>query len=508
MEKKLFLAIALSLLILLSWSAFVSKVYHIENKEVTQSNTLPQPQIETKQPSDISVPDKELESSPSLNFKSKNMEVVFSESRAAIKEVIFHSYQSYKFPLLQGFLLDDSSLVFKKEGLFEDSVGFVYSDQEKKISKKFNFSNINYDIVLEIKIKNLTSSALDIKFPLLLGELNLTDSDGQGRFKDFAVAGPEKIAHPNPQKDAVFTSFKFLGLRDRYFCAIIEPADNDRFSGFVKKINGHNSEMGLRLKDTILAPHQEVLLKFHIYLGPQELRVISSIRPDWTIIVNYGTFDFISQFLLQVLGFLFKIVQNWGLAVISLSILIYFLFYPLTLKQMRSMKEMQALQPRIDELRKNYKDNPQRLNKEIMELYREHKVNPFSGCLPLLLQMPIFFALYQALMRSIALKGARFLWINDLSQPDRLFILPFSLPIMGNEINILPVVMTIGMFIQQKMSMTSSTTSGVAEQQKLMLIIMPLMFGLIFYHMPAGLVLYWFINSALMLIYQIKVKSK
>ncbi|MBI4972952.1 MAG: membrane protein insertase YidC, partial [Candidatus Omnitrophica bacterium] len=149
-------------------------------------------------------------------------------------------------------------------------------------------------------------------------------------------------------------------------------------------------------------------------------------------------------------------------------------------------------------------DNPQRLNKEIMQLYREHKVNPFGGCLPLILQIPIFFALYQVLMRSVSLKGANFLWIKDLSGPDRLFTLPFSLPVLGNEINLLPILMTIGMFIQQKISMAASGSAS-NEQQKMMLILFPLMFGFIFYHMPAGLVLYWFINSTLMLVYQFRV---
>jgi len=178
------------------------------------------------------------------------------------------------------------------------------------------------------------------------------------------------------------------------------------------------------------------------------------------------------------------------------------------MKQMRSMKQMQALQPHVEELKKNYKDNPQRLNKEIMALYSQHKVNPLSGCLPLLLQMPIFFALYQVLMRSVVLKGASFLWIKDLSEPDRLFILPLTLPVLGNEINILPIVMAIGMFIQQKIS-TFSAGGVSASQQKIMLIVMPVMFGFIFYRMPAGLVLYWLVNSILMLIYQIRLnKSK
>jgi len=188
-------------------------------------------------------------------------------------------------------------------------------------------------------------------------------------------------------------------------------------------------------------------------------------------------------------------------------VLVYLVLFPLTMKQMRSMKEMQALQPRIDELRKTYKDNPQRMNKEVMELYREHKVNPFGGCLPLLLQMPIFFALYQALMRSVALRGARFLWIKDLSEPDRLFILPTSIPLIGNEINILPIVMAIGMFVQQKLS-SGNASSSTAEQQKIMLILFPVMFGFIFYHMPSGLVLYWFVNSLLMLIFQVRISRQ
>jgi len=244
---------------------------------------------------------------------------------------------------------------------------------------------------------------------------------------------------------------------------------------------------------------------FHIYLGPQELKLITAIKPQWSAVVYYGSFDIISRLLLQLLEILYRLVHNWGGAIILLSIIIYLLLYPLTLKQMRSMKQMQALQPRIEELRKTHKDNPQKLNKEIMDLYRQNRVNPFSGCLPLILQIPVFFALYQALIRYVVLKGANFLWIKDLSEPDRLFLLPVNLPIIGNEINILPILMTVGMFIQQKISMTTTSSATSAEQQKLMLILFPLMFGFIFYHMPAGLVLYWFVNSSLMLIYQFRI---
>lgn len=506
MDKRLFLAVAFSLLILLSWSAFVSRVYHIDNKEVTQEKvSSPAPVASEKIPS-LPIQD-QAEKTSLFNVSNEKFEIIFSEPQAAIKEATFKSYQSHVVVLRHGFLLGDNNFVFKRENVSADSVVFVYADAEKKITKEFIFSKSNFDIRLGIKIRNLTSSPLNLSLPLFLGELDFSGNQEEARFKDLTVSGPEKLLHPNAHKDAVFSEIKFMGIRDRYFCAILEPEDSASYSGFVKKINPQISEVGLQSKEITVPPYQEVGQKFHIYLGPQELRAINSVRPGWAVMVNYGTFDFISQFLLQSLEFFYRLSHNWGLAIIILSLVIYFLFYPLSLKQMRSMKEMQALQPHIEDLRKHYKDNPQKLNKEIMELYRKHKVNPFSGCLPLILQMPIFFALYQALMRSISLRGATFLWIKDLSHPDRLFLLPTSLPLLGNEINILPIVMTVGMFIQQKISMATTATSSSAEQQKIMMIIMPLMFGFIFYHMPAGLVLYWFVNSMLMLAFQFKINK-
>ncbi len=210
--------------------------------------------------------------------------------------------------------------------------------------------------------------------------------------------------------------------------------------------------------------------------------------------------------MLGTLSFTHKVVKNWGLAIIILSLLIYLVLYPLTIKQMRSMKEMQVLQPKVEQLKVLYKDNSQRMNKELMELYKEHKVNPLGGCLPLLLQMPVFFTLYQVLNRSIALKGAEFLWIKDLSEPDKLAMLPVNLPVVGDQFNILPIIIAIIMFVQQKFS-TAAATGEAAQQQKIMMIVFPFVFGLVFYHMPSGLVLYWLVNSLLMMLYQIKISK-
>jgi len=505
MEKNLFLAIALALIVLLSWSAFVSKTYHIDNKEVASKSPAP---ASLKPMQSELTSGKVQEPSPASFFKFSlaKYDVVFIESEAAIKEAIFKSYQNHHFPLKRGFLLGDVNLIFHKERITADSVDFVYRDKDKQIIKRFIFTNSSYNIGLEVEFRNLSNTQLNINLPLVLGVVNLNGDQAEARLKDATLAGKDKVMHFNLRKDAALEGVKFLGFRDRYFCAIIEPG-SDTYTGFIKKMGSQESEIGLSAKEFTLAPGQQMQFKFNIYLGPQDLRQISGVRPEWRAVMYYGTFDFIAHLLLQLLDFIFSLVHNWGITIVILSILIYLILYPLTIKQMRSMKQMQALQPRIEELRKIYKDNPKKLNTEIMGLYREYKVNPFSGCLPLLLQMPIFFALYQVLLRSVGFKGAKFLWIKDLSLPDRLFILPVSIPFLGNEINLLPVLMTIGMFIQQKFSM-ATTSTGSAEQQKFMMILFPLMFGVIFYHMPSGLVLYWFINSTLMLFYQLRISRQ
>ena len=201
----------------------------------------------------------------------------------------------------------------------------------------------------------------------------------------------------------------------------------------------------------------------------------------------------ISRVLLKILTFLHNLLNNWGLAIIGLSFLIWLVFFPLTSKSMKAMKRMQDLQPKIEHLRQSYKDNPQRLNKEIMQLYRDERVNPFGGCLPILLQLPIFIGLYQMLLRSDVLTGANFLWINDLSKPDQIFT------IEGFPINILPIITALLMYLQQKHTLKSAS-GAQADQQKMMSYIMPVMFGFIFYRMPSGLVLYWLVNSLLMLV--------
>jgi YidC/Oxa1 family membrane protein insertase len=506
MEKRTIVAIALSFLVILGWSAVVSKLRPPEKvafkpvplSEPSQPVIAPSSAVSSFAPTSPGTTETPLIAFFSSQDKS---EIIFTEQLAIIKDIVFKDYQNYNFSLKSGFLLADKNLQFKRQSSSSNSVLFVHRDKDKQVIKRFNFHKSNYTIELDIEVQNLSTKEIEFDPSLILGILDFSGDQVEARFKDITVVTTDKAIHNSAKKDLVFENVRFLGMRDHYFCNIIQPQAHD-YSVFVRKINAQQSEIGLNAKTIPIPIGQTMIQKFRIYLGPQDLKLINQANQEYTAVLYFGTFDFISHILIQILDWIYRLVHNWGWTIILFSIFISLLLYPLSLQQMRSMKQMQALQPKIEELRKVHKDNPQKLNKEMMDLYRIHKVNPLGGCLPLILQIPVFFALYQAMIRSIALKGAHFLWIRDLSQPDRLFAFTAIGPV--KEINLLPILMTAIMLVQQKLSM-SAVSGAVNEQQKIMTIIMPVMFLFIFYNMPAGLVLYWLINSSIMLVNQFKI---
>ncbi|MDD2751925.1 MAG: membrane protein insertase YidC [Candidatus Omnitrophica bacterium] len=498
MGKRILLAVALSFMVSMLWASFINRTYHIENKTViTQNTIINQLTQETPGPG-RQVLVREIPSAlpPPLIFPFENTEIVFDEKTASVREIIFKRYKKYPFQIQNGFWLVDNELNFTVEHIGQNEISFKHQDVEKIINKRFIFGNSLYNIKLELSVENLSTEKLDFYPSMVLGALNFGKNSMQERFQEAILATKDKIIRVNGRKSIEASEVSFLGLRDRYFCAIIS-AEGKGFAGFIDKTSNKESLVGLKFPRLQLLPGQLFIGKFNAYFGPQDLSLISNLKPEWASVIHFGAFDIISQILLKLLEAIFKLVHNWGWAIVILSFLIYLLLFPLTLKQMHSMKKMQSLQPQLEELKKKYKDNPKKLNQEIMELYKSSKVNPFGGCLPLLLQLPIFFALYQALMRSIALKGAEFLWIRDLSEPDRLSF-------AGKEFNLLPILMVIIMFVQQKSSQVASSPEA-AEQQKMMMIIFPLLFGFLFYNMPSGLVLYWLLNSAFMLISQLTI---
>jgi len=234
------------------------------------------------------------------------------------------------------------------------------------------------------------------------------------------------------------------------------------------------------------APLSDGQAQFDVYAGPKDRDILTRSGHDLDRAINFGWFWFIAIPLLRALRLLKHVLGNYGVAIIVLTALVKLVTAPLTRTTFRNMLEMQKIQPQMAKLRERYKDDQMALQKEMMELYRRHRVNPFSGCLPMVLQLPIFVGLYNALSHAIELRHAPFaLWINDLSAPDRLMIGGVGVPV-------LTLFMGASMFVQQWLT----PQQGDPTQQRMMMF-MPLVFTFMFINFPAGLVLYWLVNNVL-----------
>jgi YidC/Oxa1 family membrane protein insertase len=254
-------------------------------------------------------------------------------------------------------------------------------------------------------------------------------------------------------------------------------------------------------------PGMRANVSYQIYFGPKSLKVLSGMDNHLDAAIDFGWFDFIAKPSLWVMNFLYGYIPNYGIAIIVLTILIKILLFPLSHKSYKSMNEMKKLQPLMSEIREKYKDDKKKMNEEMMTLYRTYKINPMGGCFPMLIQIPVFIALYRMLYEAIELRHAPFFgWINDLSSPDRLHLfdisyVPFMQPPYG--IPVLTIVMGATMFLQQKMS----PPPGDPAQAKMMMLL-PLVFTVIFINFPAGLVIYWLTNNILSIAQQYYISKK
>ncbi|TET92579.1 MAG: membrane protein insertase YidC, partial [Desulfobacteraceae bacterium] len=255
-----------------------------------------------------------------------------------------------------------------------------------------------------------------------------------------------------------------------------------------------------------LRQHQKATESFTLYLGPRDLYILKALNKKLEKAINFGWFDIIAKPLLVTLRFFNKHLANYGLSIILLTIIIKILFWPLTHKSYQSMKEMRKLQPMMAKIREKYKGNKQEMQKQLMGLYKTYKINPMGGCLPMIVQIPVFFALFRVLPNSIELRHAPFvLWINDLSAPDRLFSFPFQIPFMAPPygIPVLTLIMGASMFLQQKMT----PTPGDPAQAKMMMLL-PIVFTFLFINFPSGLVLYWLVNNVLSIAQQYRINRQ
>jgi len=395
----------------------------------------------------------------------------------------------------KGVLSDVSSQLFIIDS---DTKTFLLENNDLKLEKSISFLKNTYGLDTVVRITNKTTEKQDLNFNVTVASnISKIESDEARyieldiHYKDGSVkklTGNKLLENNKLYKNDI----DWVGLKNKYYAIIAKP-DFDSKGIFIKSV-AKEPIIGFIIEDDKIAPGGIREYKINFFIGPMEIKELEKIDPSFTKALNFGFLTSISLILLSILQFFYSILHNYGVSILLLTICINLFLYPLTFKSLKSMQKLQELQPHIEKIRQENKDNPTRLNKEIMELYRRYKVNPMGGCLPMVLQMPVFIALYNTLSRSVELKNASFLWIKDLSMPDAFFPLGFSIPLLGSAINLLPILMIGAMILQQKISQ-STTGASQSEQQKLIANIMPVMFGFIFYSLPSGLVLYWLTST-------------
>ncbi|GAB4337503.1 MAG: membrane protein insertase YidC [Desulfobulbaceae bacterium] len=287
----------------------------------------------------------------------------------------------------------------------------------------------------------------------------------------------------------------WAAYEDNYFiCAVLPDTPGTR--SLVMSAQDETVRTVLSEGAVTLSPGSGGEFSYTLYFGPKKLSILKEVNRGLSKAINFGWFDALAKPMLWLLNFFHGIFGNYGVAIILLTVLIKGAFWPISQKGMKSMKNMQKLQPKVAKLKEKFKDDPQKMNQEMMALYKTYKVNPLGGCLPMFLQIPFFFALYKVLLMSIELRHAPFmLWINDLSAPDRLPI-GIDIPFL-HGIPVLTLLMGASMYLQQKMTPTTADPTQARIMQML-----PIIFTFMFLNFASGLVLYWFVNNLLSILQQ------
>ncbi len=371
-----------------------------------------------------------------------------------------------------------------------------------KITREYTFNGTSYDIITGIKIENYTNSKLRDLPGLVLGnsfapDLGQNEGGMMGRYGGrfgFLVGVGNKAKKVDFTKAGIAPPYRghlgWAAYEASYFIGgIILNPSREQYVTF-HKIDDEHSYLEVQLPEVSISPTESYRVKAKVYIGPKDLDHLKLVGSNFNKVVDYGIFGFIAHPLFIMLQFFYRYTHNWGWAIIIITIVIKLVLYLPTQKQMQSMKKMQALNPQIQDLRRKYKKDPVKLNKELTELYKKYNVNPMGGCLPILIQLPIFIALYNVLLVSIELRHAPFIfWLKDLSAKDPYYITP--------------IIMGVSMLAQQLMS----PTSGDPRQARIMLI-MPIFFTFLFLNFPSGLVIYWLANNMLSIAQQALINRK
>lgn len=537
MEKRLILAFILSFLVLLLWSTLIPRpTPRVNSTDFVSKNALSSekaPMMGALSDSVATPEDKSAKISEIIQHEqTAKYDVEFTNLGGSIKSIYLREYKA-SLPVTEILTMEGHDSVEYHLDRTGDNRDIRYSYQENdiKITKQYHLTD-EYNVQSEIEIENLSKMSklidLNIKnFRLDINrmdnirlDINRMDNSQEQALYEYSInltnniirkGNAFKFSIKNDEKHGS-GEIQWLGFRDRYYCLIVKPMEaiNEYKAKF---ITAKILDLAVAREKYEIPAGQKMTLNFNIYCGPQILERLKSYHLGFESIMSFsgfGILDGISKIIYNFMHFLYKSIPNWGICIILVSVALHLLMYPLTKKSMVSMKKMQAVQPKLTQLKEKHKSNPQKLNQEMMALYKEHRINPLGGCLPLILQMPIFIGLYQVLWRSVSFKGAGFLWIKDLSMPDRLLLLPYHIPIIGNEINILPFLMMIIMFFQQKMSSKNMVVTDPAQitQQKMMMTIFPVFIGFIFYKFASGLCLYFTVFYLLSTLTQWKMSKQ
>lgn len=539
-EKRFFLAVAISFLILLFYPVYlrwvsppsVSGPAQGENRSVPDSNPdLARIEAEklSSAPPVSKPPEETARSANTYQFSHRYFTVEFSDRGGSVMKLLVKEWKKDKkgeavfvdaasddgafLTNLPGRGIDFGNEIFALEVL-DERAGEVRFSSEKagewKLTKTFLFSAEQPVIHLRVSLENRSplaqTAALEVTSQLRTDDMASQDH----YFSQSFTALPDKLTAVRLDKVAkkpqvLEGKITWQALTRKYFALIIQP---DQPAAFSQTFSNHKNTRvfrnTLRSAPAVIAAGENARHEFLIYAGPQYYKDLKSFGTGFDRILSHGFFGVFKLWLLVALEWTHKAVGNYGWAIILITVAIKLLFTPLTHMSFESMKKMQALQPKIKALQERYKNDQAKLSQEMMELYKKQKVNPLSGCLPMVLQIPIFIAFYNVLAQTVELQGEPFIgWIRDLSQPDRLWALPFALPFLGDGVNVLPLLMLGSMVWQQRLT----PQTGTPDQQKIMMI-MPIVFGFIFYNLPSGLVLYWFVNNMLSIFHQLFVKGK
>ena len=325
-----------------------------------------------------------------------------------------------------------------------------------------------------------------------------------GKFFDLKAGWDDEDFFQNP---APVVSWS--GIGNKYFAVLLTAADPyTLYQARTYRVNGKAKDeimtVGARLAPFLLGAGESKEFRFRYYSGPKVIAQLDAFDRSTGRVMHlaWGPLDYLARLLLWILVKLHGLCGSYGVSIIILTLLVRLLFYPVTAKANASMKKMQAVQPKIQELREKYKENPQLLNTKMMELYRTEKINPFGGCLPILLQIPVFFALYATLDGAVELRQVPFLWSHDLAAADTVARIPLFLFGWTLPINPLVIAMTLLMVIQQRM-----TPMSMDPMQKKMMMAMPVVMLIYLYDLPSGLTLYWTVSNIFSII-QLRLQQR